>query len=128
MRVEQRRSNPQPVTRLSVEQRGRPLILLELDSKLHVLKYLIAVQVKGGVVNIRVVRAATQALIASNPALAQQFARFEMPHSLMGLISIQKTGIYQESWYHFQCLTYEIHNIFSHNNNYFQLFMHYNMM
>lgn len=34
-----------------------------------------------GVVNIHVVRGATQTLISSNPALAQRFSRFEMPRS-----------------------------------------------
>ena len=77
--MNEKKSNPQPVTRLSVDQRGRPPILLELDGKL--LKYLKAVRMKGGVVNIHVVRAATQALIASNPALVHRFTRFEMPRT-----------------------------------------------
>ena len=68
IRVERKKSNPQ-----------RPPILLELDGKL--LNYLKAARTKDGVVNIHVVRAATQGLIASNPAFAHRFARFEMPRT-----------------------------------------------
>ena len=79
MRVERKKSNPQVVTRLPIDQRGRPPILLELDGKL--LNYLKAVRTMSGVVNIHVVRAATQGLIASNPAFAHRFARFDMPRT-----------------------------------------------
>ena len=79
METEKKKANPQPVTSLPNNVRGRPPILLELDGKL--IKYLKTVRAKGGVVNIHVVRATAQALIVSNPALTQCLSRFEMPRS-----------------------------------------------
>ena len=57
----------------------RPPLLLDLDSKL--VKFLHAVRVKGGVVNINVVRATAEALIRSNPSQMQHFINFRMPRS-----------------------------------------------
>ena len=58
-------------------------ILLELDEKL--IRFLRGnrVRSKGGVVNIHVVRAATTALIASNPSTSQQLLNFDMPRLLV---------------------------------------------
>lgn len=73
--VERRKINPLPVMEISNSERGRPPILLELDSKFISLK---AVR---GVVNIHVVRATAQALISSNPTSSQQLMNFNMPRS-----------------------------------------------
>ncbi len=51
------------VTVLPVRPRGRPPLLLELDDKL-----VTAIRSKGGVVNIHVVRATTEALIMLSTA------------------------------------------------------------
>ena len=79
MAQERKKANPQTVTAISNRERGRPLLLLELDDKL--IRFLRATRVKGGVVNIHVDRATTQALIAANPAFLQQFANFDMSKS-----------------------------------------------
>ena len=79
MKEEARKENPLPVTSLSTQPRGRPPLLLELDTKL--IQFLQAVRSKGGVINIHVVRATAEALIKCNPAFAQQLSRFEMPRS-----------------------------------------------
>ncbi len=65
-----------PVTKLPVEPRGRPPILLA-----KLIKFLHAVQNKGGIVNIHVVRATADTLICSNPSKMQNFAKFDMPRS-----------------------------------------------
>ena len=70
--------HPQPVTKIMAQPRGRPPILQELDTKL--IKFLRALRSRGGVINIHVVRAATQALIESNPS-AEQLRRFNMPRT-----------------------------------------------
>ena len=70
---------PQPVTKIPAKPRGRPPILLELDEKL--IKFLRAVRVKGGVVNIHVVRATAKALIESNPSSSSHLQNFDMPRS-----------------------------------------------
>lgn len=57
------------VTALPVRPRGRLPLLQGLYDKL--LEYLRVTRVKGGVVNIHVVCATTEALIKSNPSLAQ---------------------------------------------------------
>ena len=79
LRDERKKANPQPVTKLPIQPSGCPPILLDLDAKL--IQFLKAVRSKGGVINIHVVRATTEALIKSNPALAQQLNRFEMPRT-----------------------------------------------
>ena len=56
--------------------RGRPPILLELDEK-----FLKAIRIKGGVVNIHVVRASATALIKTNPSSFQHLRNFSMPRS-----------------------------------------------
>ena len=53
--------------------------LLDLDEKL--IKFLKAVRANGGVVNIHVVRAATDALIASNPSSSMHLQNFSKPRS-----------------------------------------------
>ena len=70
--------HPQPVTKIMAQPRGRPPILQELDTKL--IKFLRALRSRGSVINIHVVRAATQALIESNPS-AEQLRRFDMPRT-----------------------------------------------
>ena len=74
--------NPLPVTLLSTQPRGRPPVLLELDTKL--IQFLQAVRSKGGVINIQV-RSTSKVRSTSNcrgnPTFAQQLSRFEMPHS-----------------------------------------------
>ena len=79
MKEEAKKDHPQPVTALPTQPRGRPPVLLELDAKL--IKFLLAVRRKGGVVNIHVVRATAEALIKCNPGFAQQLSRFQMPRS-----------------------------------------------
>ena len=59
-----KKCDPQPVVEITAKPKGRPPILLDLDEKL--IKFLKAIRAKGGVVNIHVVRAATDALIASS--------------------------------------------------------------
>ena len=79
MKKEATKDHPLPVAALPTQPRGRPPLLLELDVKL--ITFLQAVQRKGGVINIHVVRATAEALIKCNPAFAQQLSKFEMPHS-----------------------------------------------
>lgn len=67
---------PQPGTQITSKPRGRPPIFLE-----QVLNFLRAVRTKGGIVNIHVVRAATAALIKSNPLTSQHLQNFSMPRS-----------------------------------------------
>ena len=71
--------NPQPVDSITPQPRGRPPILLELDTKL--IKLLLAICTKGGVANIHVVRATAKALIESNPVAGSHLAKFKMPRS-----------------------------------------------
>ena len=66
------------VTSIPTKPRGRPPLLLELDTKL--LHFLQCLRVRRGATNIHVVRAIGRALIDSNPSLAQ-LSRFEMPRS-----------------------------------------------
>jgi len=70
--------NPQPITRIITQPKGRPPILLELDDKL--LKLLLAIRAKGGVINIHVICATAKALIDSNPG-SSQLSNFKMPYS-----------------------------------------------
>ena len=79
LQQERKQPYPQPVVQIPAQPRGRPPLLLELDEKL--IKYLRAIRSKGGVVNIHVVRAATRALIESNPTTTQQLLKFDMPRS-----------------------------------------------
>ena len=77
--------NPQPVTEILIQPRGRPPYMLELDNKF--IKFLLAVRSRGGIINIHVVQASAKALIDTNPD-HQQLAWFNMPRSLyrrMGL-------------------------------------------
>ena len=53
--------------------------MFDFDEKL--LKFLKAVLIKGGVVNIHVVCATAEALIYSNLSQMQHYARFDMPRS-----------------------------------------------
>ena len=78
MDCQQKQLHSQPVTKIMAQPRGRPPILQELDTKL--IKFLRALRRRGGVINIHVVRAATQALIESNSS-AEQLRRFNMPRS-----------------------------------------------
>ena len=77
LKAQKKQAQPLPITALPCKPRGRPPILLELDEKL--IKFLRTVRSKGGVVNIHVVRAATTALIATNPSTSQQLLNFDMP-------------------------------------------------
>ena len=64
---------------IAAKPKGRPPILLDLDEKM--LKFLRGIRSKGGVVNIHVVRAATDALIASNPSSSTHPQNFSKPRS-----------------------------------------------
>ena len=66
------------VLSLPSKVRGRPPILMELDGKL--MRFLKGIRGRGGVINIHVVRAVTQALIDCNTSLTH-LANFDMPHS-----------------------------------------------
>ena len=77
---ERKKSNPQPVTQIPTKPKGRPPILLDLDEKL--IKFFKAVRVKGGVVNIHIVRVAAKALIESSPS-SQHLRNFTMARSLV---------------------------------------------
>ena len=79
LQKELKKMNPQPVDSITPQPRGRPPILLELDTKL--IKLLLAICTKGGVVNIHVVRATAKALIESNPVAGSHLAKFKMPRS-----------------------------------------------
>ena len=74
-----KKSDPQPVVEITAKPKGRPPVLLDLDEKL--IKFLKPVTAKGGVVNIHVVRAATDALIASNPSSSTHLQNFSNPCS-----------------------------------------------
>ena len=71
-----------------VKPKGRPPILLDLDEKL--IKFLKAVRAKGGVVNIHVVRAATDALIASNPPSPSEFQQA----TFLGTVTVLTHGVH----------------------------------
>ena len=73
------KANPQPVMEIPAKPKRRPPILLDLDEKL--IKFLKAVSIKGGVVIVHVVRAATKALIESNGSASQQLQNFSTPRS-----------------------------------------------
>ena len=77
MREERKKDNPQPVTSLPTQPRGRPPLLLDLNAKL--VTFLQAVRRR--VINIPVVRATAETIIKCSPAFAQQLSRFEMPRS-----------------------------------------------
>ena len=63
---------------IPAKPKGRPPILLDLDEKL--IKFLKAIRVKGGVVNIYIFRAAAKALIENSPS-SQHLRNFTMPRS-----------------------------------------------
>ena len=71
--------NPQPVDNIIPQPRWRSPIILELDTKL--IKLLLAIRTKGGVVNIHVVRATAKAVIESNPVAGSHLAKFKIPRS-----------------------------------------------
>ena len=79
LKHERKQAQPKRVTAITIQPRGRPPLLLELDEKL--LQYLRALRSRGGVVNIDVVRASALALIESNPSTSQQLVKFSMPRS-----------------------------------------------
>ena len=84
MKFQQKQLHPQPVTQISIQPRGRPPLMMELDSKL--VKLLHAVRSRGGIINIHVVRASAKALIATNPQTHQQLSHFDMPRSWVSSI------------------------------------------
>ena len=61
-----KKTNPEVIHSLPAKKRGRPPLLLDLDSKL--VQVLRAIRSKGGVLNIHVVRATAQALIKAKPS------------------------------------------------------------
>ena len=73
-----RREGKTEVLSLPSKVRGRPPILMEPDGKL--IRFLKGIRGRGGVINIHVVRAATQALIDCNTSLTH-LANFDMPRS-----------------------------------------------
>ena len=73
-----RREGKTEVLSLPSKVRGRPPILMELDGKL--IRFLKGIHGSGGVINIHVVRAVTQALIECNTSLTH-LANFDMPRS-----------------------------------------------
>ena len=77
--LKRKQLHPQPVTALPSKPRGRPPALLELDEKL--IKFLRALRIKGGVINIHVVRATATALITSNPSTSLHLQNLSMPRS-----------------------------------------------
>ena len=77
MREEQKKDHPQPVTKVTSQPRGRPLLMGELDESL--LKFLKATRAKGGVINVHVVRATADALIKSNDQV--HIAKFDLNYS-----------------------------------------------
>lgn len=97
---ERKQQHPKLVTVIPALPRGRPPILQELDEKL--LKFLRAVRCKGGVVNRHVVRAATTALIASNPSTSQHLAKFAMPRSWVQSI-YHRMVLLRDLQYHQDC-------------------------
>ena len=68
----------QELLAIQTKPKGRPPALLEFDGKL--IKFLKAVRAEGGVLNINVVRAASKALIASNPS-SFSLKNFSLPRS-----------------------------------------------
>ena len=74
----ERREGKTEVLSLPSKVRGRPPILMELDGKL--IRFLKGMRGRGGVINIYVVRAVTQALIDCNTSLTH-LANFDMPRS-----------------------------------------------
>ena len=74
-----KKCDPQPVVEITAKPRGRPPILLDLDEKL--IKFLKAIRAKGGVVNIHVVRATTDALIGRNPSSSMHLQNFSKSRS-----------------------------------------------
>lgn len=110
MKWQRKQLHPQPVTEIPLQRQGRPPILLVLDEKL--VKFLLAVRSRGGILNIHVVRATAKALIDTSPD-HQQLPRFNMPRSWvysfyrrMGLTRRMGTtsrppvpqGLYEECW------------------------------
>ena len=79
LKEESKKAAPEVISTLSVQRRGRPPYMLELDDKL--IRFLRAIRSKGGVVNIHVVRATAEALINSNPSLIQHFCTLDMSRS-----------------------------------------------
>ena len=79
LNVQRKQLHPQPVTALPSKPRGQPPALLELDEKL--IKFLRALRIKGGVINIHVVRATATALITSNPSTSLHLQNLSMPRS-----------------------------------------------
>ena len=73
-----RREGKTEILSLPSKVRGRPPILMELDGKL--IRFLKGIRGRGGVINIHVVRAVTQALIDCNTSLTH-LANFDMPRS-----------------------------------------------
>ena len=73
-----RRKGESTVTAIPSKVRGRPSVLMELDEKL--IRFIKGIRGRGGVINIHVVRAVTQALIASNPSMVY-LSNFDMPRS-----------------------------------------------
>ena len=73
-----RREGKTEVLSLPSKVCGRPPILMELDAKL--IRFLKGIHGRGGVINIHVVRAVTQALIECNTSLTH-LANFDMPRS-----------------------------------------------
>ena len=76
---ERKKLHPKPVLEIQTQPRGRPPLLLELDGKL--ITFLKAVRIRGGVINIHVVRAAAKALIETNADVEHQLRKFDMPRS-----------------------------------------------
>ena len=73
-----RREGKTEALSLPSKVRGRPPILMELDGKL--IRFLKGIRGRGGVINIHVVRAVTQALIDCNTSLTH-LANFDMSRS-----------------------------------------------
>ena len=108
--------HPKAVTEIPSQPRGRPPLLLEIDTKL--LSFLKAVRRRGGVVNSHVVHAAAKALIdtAGSETTKQQLSKIDLPRSWvqsiyrrMGLIRRMATtsrppvpqGLYDECRNHY---------------------------
>ena len=85
-----KKCDPQPVVEITAKPKGHPPILLDLDEKL--IKFLKAIRAKGGVVNIHVVRATTDALIASNPSSSMHLQNFSKSRSWV-------QSLYRRMWY-----------------------------
>ena len=76
---QRKKAEPQPVIMIPAQSKGWPKLLLDLDEKL--LHFLKALRIKGGVVNIHVVRSVAKALIASNPSSSKHLQHFTFPCS-----------------------------------------------